>query len=267
MRRGQKRILAGLAGLILGAVSVAGVSAAAPDPGEGDSHADTGGAALGDRFGDTDPDADTVLNAELHCDLYAFGDRNGAAVADAGDARAGDHRRHARCPTDDSIRSTPDVTVLPALPEPLDPLPDATQSAPPFWGWYSFESDHPVISYGGAEWLPMLAADASRGQYHRTEDMRGYARFPFVGVGLRVRYVAARNMGIVRRRNIRDTNEGWLRDTFPNSTPQFQADDCASRCCARRWARVRRLTTSRAARIWAARPKNTSAGVRFPNAS
>jgi hypothetical protein len=94
------------------------------------------------------------------------------------------------------VSMTSDGTVMPALPEPLDPLPDATQGAPPFWGWYRFESDHPVVDYGEAAWLPVLAADASRGQYHRSEDVRGYVRFPFVGAGLRVRYAAARDMGV-----------------------------------------------------------------------
>ena len=87
------------------------------------------------------------------------------------------------------------LTILPAPPDPLEPLPDATHTAPPFNGWYSFESDYPTVRYS-PPWMPRLAAEASRGQYHRTEDINGRATFPFEGEGLRVRYVAARNMGM-----------------------------------------------------------------------
>jgi hypothetical protein len=40
------------------------------------------------------------------------------------------------------------------------------------------------------------AENASRGQYHRSENVQSYASFSFEGEGLRIRYVAARNMGI-----------------------------------------------------------------------
>lgn len=83
---------------------------------------------------------------------------------------------------------------LPAPPQPVEPLPDATDTAPPFMGWYSFESDYPTVNYS-PPWTPRLAPLASRGQYHRTESANGTATFWFEGQGLRVRYVAAQNMG------------------------------------------------------------------------
>lgn len=87
------------------------------------------------------------------------------------------------------------MTVLYAPPQPAEPLPDATDTAPPFFGWYSFESDYPTVSYS-PPWTPRLSQFASRGQYHRTETAYGTASFTFEGEGLRVRYVAAQNMGM-----------------------------------------------------------------------
>ncbi len=89
----------------------------------------------------------------------------------------------------------PGVRIIPAPPNPFEPLPDATLSSPPFSGWYSFESDHPLVTYFPA-WERRLADGASRGQYHRTENVSSVARFPFEGEGLRIRYVAAPNMGM-----------------------------------------------------------------------
>jgi len=37
--------------------------------------------------------------------------------------------------------------LLPAPPQPIEPLPDATNQPPPYDGWYSFESDHPAVQY------------------------------------------------------------------------------------------------------------------------
>jgi hypothetical protein len=90
---------------------------------------------------------------------------------------------------------SPDLTVLPAPPDPVEPLPDATDTAPPYFGWYRFESDHPSIRYA-PPWTPRLSQFASRGQYHRTEGATDTATFMFQGEGLRVRYVAAQNMGM-----------------------------------------------------------------------
>ena len=95
-----------------------------------------------------------------------------------------------------TLTSFPMGTVLlPAPPQPVEPLPDATDTAPPFMGWYSFESDYPTVRYS-PPWTPRLAPLASRGQYHRTESANGIATFWFEGQGLRVRYVAAQNMGM-----------------------------------------------------------------------
>ena len=85
--------------------------------------------------------------------------------------------------------------LLPAPPQPVEPLPDATHEPPPYSGWYSFESDHPLVQYS-TPWQPRQIADASRGQYHRSENTTSYVTFPFEGEGLRIRYVAARNMGM-----------------------------------------------------------------------
>ncbi|MDX1994129.1 MAG: hypothetical protein SF029_17210, partial [bacterium] len=85
--------------------------------------------------------------------------------------------------------------LLPAPPPPIEPLLDATNEPPPYEGWYSFESDNPAVRYS-TPWEPRLHASASRGQYHRTENLQSYVSFPFEGEGLRIRYIAARNMGI-----------------------------------------------------------------------
>ena len=88
-----------------------------------------------------------------------------------------------------------DRVVLPAPPHPIEPLIDATDSAPPFMGWLSFESDYPTIHYA-PDWLERFTPHASRGEYHRTDTLSGTATFAFEGEGLRIRYVAATNMGI-----------------------------------------------------------------------
>ena len=88
-----------------------------------------------------------------------------------------------------------DTILLPAPPQPVEPLPDATHEPPPYSGWYSFESDHPLVGYS-TPWQPRQIVDASRGQYHRSENTTSYVTFPFEGEGLRIRYVAARNMGL-----------------------------------------------------------------------
>ncbi|MEO8608799.1 MAG: hypothetical protein ABI690_12990 [Chloroflexota bacterium] len=85
--------------------------------------------------------------------------------------------------------------LLPAPPAPVEPLLDATNEPPPYEGWYSFESDNPNVSYTTA-WESRLNAAASRGEYHRSENVQSYASFTFEGEGLRIRYVAALNMGI-----------------------------------------------------------------------
>lgn len=87
------------------------------------------------------------------------------------------------------------LTVLYEPPQPVEPLPDATDTAPPFVGWYAFESDYPTVDYTPA-WTARLAQFASRGQYHRTEGAYDTASFTFEGAALRVRYVAAQNMGV-----------------------------------------------------------------------
>lgn len=87
----------------------------------------------------------------------------------------------------------PGLVVQPAPPFLVEPLPDATHAAPPFTGWHSFELDYPTVRYfrpGRRVWRPQPAA----GQIHRSE-AGGLASFPFQGEALRVRYVAAQNMG------------------------------------------------------------------------
>ncbi|MFQ3647604.1 MAG: hypothetical protein SNJ54_15465 [Anaerolineae bacterium] len=85
--------------------------------------------------------------------------------------------------------------LLPAPPQPIEPLPDATHEPPPYWGWYSFESDHPWVQYS-TPWQARQVVAASRGQYHRSENLQSDVTFPFEGEGLRIRYVAAQNMGM-----------------------------------------------------------------------
>jgi len=85
--------------------------------------------------------------------------------------------------------------LLPAPPQPIEPLTDATDEPPPYRGWYSFESDHPLVRYS-PPWQARQVLGASRGQYHRTEQVIGSMSFPFEGEGLRIRYVAAQNMGM-----------------------------------------------------------------------
>jgi len=90
----------------------------------------------------------------------------------------------------------PQGTILLLAPsQPIEPLPDATDKPPPYTGWYSFESDHPSVRYS-PPWQARQVLGASRGQYHRTEQVTGSMSFPFEGEGLRIRYVAAGNMGM-----------------------------------------------------------------------
>lgn len=85
--------------------------------------------------------------------------------------------------------------LLPAPPQPIEPMPDATHEAPPYEGWYSFESDHPLVQYS-SPWQARQVIQASQGQYHRSENTSSTVTFHFEGEGLRIRYVAARNMGL-----------------------------------------------------------------------
>jgi len=85
--------------------------------------------------------------------------------------------------------------LLPAPPQPIEPMPDATHEAPPYEGWYSFESDHPLVQYS-SPWQARQVLQASQGQYHRSENTSSTVTFHFEGEGLRIRYVAARNMGM-----------------------------------------------------------------------
>lgn len=113
--------------------------------------------------------------------------------------------------------------LLPAPPNPVEPLPDATHTAPPFTGWYSFESDYPTVQYV-PPWTPRLAQSASRGQYHRTESASGVASFAFEGEGLRIRYVAAQNMGvfeIVVDGVVIDTIDAYADDLLFPATPVY----------------------------------------------
>jgi hypothetical protein len=95
-----------------------------------------------------------------------------------------------------TVMPLPDgMLVMAALPDPNEPLPDATHQPPPYTGWISYESDHPAVRYSTA-WQPRLQSGASRGQYHRTEDSTSMVGMTFEGEGLRIRYVTARNMGV-----------------------------------------------------------------------
>ncbi|MBK8138437.1 MAG: hypothetical protein IPK52_21935 [Chloroflexi bacterium] len=86
-------------------------------------------------------------------------------------------------------------SYCPSPPQPFEPLPDATNQAPPYEGWISYESDHPAVRYS-TPWDPRLHTGASRGQYHRSDDPKSGVSLAFEGDGLRIRFVAARNMGM-----------------------------------------------------------------------
>lgn len=87
------------------------------------------------------------------------------------------------------------TVLLPEPPYPVEPMPDATHETPPYMGWYSFESDHPSVQYS-IPWVARQTRQASQGQYHRSDNMSSAVTFHFEGEGLRIRYVAARNMGM-----------------------------------------------------------------------
>ncbi|MEO0561321.1 MAG: hypothetical protein AAF125_04370 [Chloroflexota bacterium] len=89
----------------------------------------------------------------------------------------------------------PGTILLPGPPPAVEPLPDATGESPPYVDWYRFESDHPNVHYSPRYWQPRTHRDASEGQYHRAEDPGYRAHFTFEGEAVRVRYIAARNMG------------------------------------------------------------------------
>lgn len=86
---------------------------------------------------------------------------------------------------------------------------------PPYPGWYSFESDNPNVIYSSL-WESRLVREASRGEYHRSEELRSTIVFTFEGEGLRVRYVAARNMGMFDL-----IVDGKLLDTIDAYSPEL----------------------------------------------
>jgi hypothetical protein len=61
--------------------------------------------------------------------------------------------------------------LLPAPPHPIEPLPDATHEPPPYTGWYSFESDHPLVQYS-TPWQARQVVEASRRQYRELEPVQ-----------------------------------------------------------------------------------------------
>jgi hypothetical protein len=117
------------------------------------------------------------------------------------------------------------LTLLPAPPQPFEPLPNATQQPPPYEGWVTFESDHPQVQYRPVYWTPRLHVEASRGQYHRIASHSGVAALTFTGEGLRIRYVAARNLGIfeiVVDGRVIDTVDAYNTDLmFPGTQVYF----------------------------------------------
>lgn len=117
------------------------------------------------------------------------------------------------------------LTLLPAPPMPFEPLPDATRQPPPYEGWISYESDHPQLQYSPVYWTPIRHAEASQGQYHRFDGVAGVAALAFEGEGLRIRYVAASNMGvfaIVVDGRVIDTVDAYRTElTFPGTRVYF----------------------------------------------
>ena len=119
----------------------------------------------------------------------------------------------------DVVRPLP--TARPPLPDLQEPLADATDQAPPYHGWVSFESDHPQVHYS-TPWQPEQVAAASRGQYHYSDDVASHAGFPFSGEALRLRYVAGPTMGvfeIIVDGVLLDTINGYAAEIrFPGTT-------------------------------------------------
>ena len=119
----------------------------------------------------------------------------------------------------DVVRPLP--TARPPLPDLQEPLTDATDQAPPYHGWVSFESDHPQVRYS-TPWRPVQVAAASRGQYHYSDDVASRASFPFAGEALRLRYVAGPTMGVfevIVDGVLLDTINGYAAETrFPGTT-------------------------------------------------
>jgi hypothetical protein len=145
---------------------------------------------IGDRYAYRDGDS--------HAKLHPYSDHHIDTNADshALDAGAGYLRRHAGRVYPPTAANFPFETILlSAPPQPIEPPPDATNQPPTYDGWVSFESENRAVQYNTL-WESRLHPDASRGQYHRSENVQSYVRFNFDGEGLRIRYVAARNMGI-----------------------------------------------------------------------
>lgn len=114
--------------------------------------------------------------------------------------------------------------LLPEPPYPVEPMPDATSEAPPYIGWYSFESDHPLVQYS-TPWSARQMLQASQGQYHRSDNTSSTITFSFEGEGLRIRYVAARNMGmfdVIVDGVVIDTVDAYATDLqFPGTRVYF----------------------------------------------
>ena len=107
-------------------------------------------------------------------------------------------RSRSSCPASRFHRHSPRFQqgrcCCPRRRSPVEPLPDATDTAPPFMGWYSFESDYPTVHYAppGRRVSRRLPVAGS------TTAPRAPTALPLLvrGEGLRVRYVAAPNMGM-----------------------------------------------------------------------
>lgn len=101
---------------------------------------------------------------------------------------------------------------LPTVPAPIEPLANATLTAPPYLGWITFESDHPSVEYVAGDWVKMQTERASRGQYHYAVAPDALIRFAFTGQAIQIRYVGYQNGGmwdIVIDGEIRQTINGY----------------------------------------------------------
>ena len=86
------------------------------------------------------------------------------------------------------------TVLLSAPPQPVEPLPDATDTRTAVFRLVPLRVGLPNGKLLAAL-DTALSPFASRGQYHHTETASSSASFVFEGEGLRVRYVAAQNMG------------------------------------------------------------------------
>lgn len=113
------------------------------------------------------------------------------------------------------IGASQENPFLPTVPPLIEPLPNATLTTPPFFGWITFESDHPSVEYVAGDWVKMQTERASRGQYHYAVSSDAQIRFLFMGQAIQIRYVGYQNGGIWEI-----VIDGEIRQTINSYSPE-----------------------------------------------